>query len=51
MWWSDSSARSRPCWVRAAQPVITAYPTGTAHETLPTGVVIDKHHVRMVITP
>lgn len=36
---------------RAAQPVITAYPAGTADETLPTGVVIDKHHVRMVATP
>ncbi|MCP2331021.1 methyltransferase, FxLD system [Actinoalloteichus cyanogriseus DSM 43889] len=36
---------------RAAQPVITAYPAGTADENLPTGVIIDKHHVRMVATP
>lgn len=36
---------------RAAQPVITAYPAGTADEDLPAGVVIDKHHVRMVVTP
>jgi protein-L-isoaspartate(D-aspartate) O-methyltransferase len=36
---------------RTAQPVITAYPAGTPDENLPTGVVIDKHHVRMVITP
>jgi protein-L-isoaspartate(D-aspartate) O-methyltransferase len=36
---------------RTAQPVITAYPAGTPNENLPTGVVIDKHHVRMVLTP
>jgi protein-L-isoaspartate(D-aspartate) O-methyltransferase len=36
---------------RTAQPVITAYPAATADEDLPAGVVIDKHHVRMVVTP
>jgi protein-L-isoaspartate(D-aspartate) O-methyltransferase len=36
---------------RTAQPVITAYPTGTTDKTLPTGVVIDKQHVRIVVTP
>ncbi|HEU0087973.1 MAG TPA: methyltransferase, FxLD system [Pseudonocardiaceae bacterium] len=36
---------------RTAQPVITAYPAGTADENMPTGVAIDKHHVRMVLTP
>ena len=36
---------------RAAQPVITAYPAATADDDLPAGVVIDKHHVRMVLTP
>lgn len=35
----------------AAQPVITAYPAGTADEDLPTGVVIEKQHIRMVVTP
>ncbi|MCP2261639.1 hypothetical protein LX15_005365, partial [Streptoalloteichus tenebrarius] len=36
---------------RAAQPVITAFPAGTTDEDLPAGVVVDKHHVRMVLTP
>ena len=36
---------------RTAQPVITAYPARTADENLPTGLVIDKHHVRMVLMP
>lgn len=36
---------------RTAQPVIAAYPAGTATENLPTGVIIDKRHIRMVLTP
>jgi protein-L-isoaspartate(D-aspartate) O-methyltransferase len=36
---------------RTAQPVITAYPAGTTSKNTPAGVVINKHHVRMVITP
>ncbi|SDC73851.1 methyltransferase, FxLD system [Actinokineospora iranica] len=37
---------------RTAQPTITAYPADTPAENLPVGgVVIDKRHVRMVVTP
>ncbi len=37
---------------RAAQPVIYAYPAGTATDALPTGgVIIDKRNVRMVVSP
>lgn len=36
---------------RTAQPNITAYPAGTADENLPIGMIIDKRHIRMVLTP
>jgi protein-L-isoaspartate(D-aspartate) O-methyltransferase len=37
---------------RAAQPVIAAYPTGTADDDLPVGgVIIDKQNIRMVVSP
>lgn len=36
---------------RTAQPVITAHPTATPNENLPTSVTIDKHHVRMILMP
>jgi protein-L-isoaspartate(D-aspartate) O-methyltransferase len=37
---------------RAVQPVIIAYPAGTPDENLhDDGMVIDKRHVRMVISP
>lgn len=35
---------------RTAQPVITAYPAGTPIERLPHGLVIDKQHIRLVVT-
>jgi hypothetical protein len=37
---------------RAAQPTITVHPASTPDENLPgNGVVIDKRHVRMVVSP
>jgi protein-L-isoaspartate(D-aspartate) O-methyltransferase len=37
---------------RAAQPIITAYPAGISDNDLPpNGVIIAKHHVRMVVSP
>ncbi|MBP2477619.1 protein-L-isoaspartate(D-aspartate) O-methyltransferase [Crossiella equi] len=36
---------------RSAQPVIAAYPAGTAEDSEPAGLVITKHHVRVVLTP
>ncbi|KJE21108.1 hypothetical protein FF36_04613 [Frankia torreyi] len=35
---------------RSAQPIITSYPADRAEETRPAGIVIDKSHVRLVIT-
>jgi protein-L-isoaspartate(D-aspartate) O-methyltransferase len=35
---------------RTAQPLMTACPAGTPDEELPTGLVIDKGHIRLVIS-
>lgn len=35
---------------RSAQPVITAYPAGTPEEKLPSGRVINKRHIRLVVS-
>ncbi len=35
---------------RTAQPLITALPAGTPDEELPNGLVIDKRHIRLVIS-
>lgn len=35
---------------RSAQPVITAYPAGTPEGTLPSGLVITKRHIRLVVS-
>ncbi len=35
---------------RTAQPVITAYPAGTADQELAAGPVIDKQHIRLVVS-
>ena len=35
---------------RTAQPLITAYPAGTPNGKLPNGLVIDKRHIRLVIS-
>lgn len=35
---------------RTAQPLITAYPAGTPDEELPNGLVIDKRHIRLVVS-
>ncbi|CAO5240065.1 methyltransferase, FxLD system [Frankia sp. AgKG'84/4] len=36
---------------RTAQPIITTYPAGTAEIDRPAGIVVNKHDVRMLITP
>ncbi|MGH3885758.1 MAG: methyltransferase, FxLD system [Pseudonocardiaceae bacterium] len=35
---------------RTAQPLITAYPAGTPDQGLPNGQVIDKRHIRLVVS-
>lgn len=35
---------------RTTQPLITAYPAGTPDEELPNGLVIDKRHIRLVVS-
>ncbi|MEU0513372.1 methyltransferase, FxLD system [Amycolatopsis sp. NPDC006125] len=36
---------------RNAQPVITAYPAETPDDELPSGLLIDKNHIRLVVKP